>query len=43
MVMERKMSFKNVLNSNGIKIEPFGTPAKTSVQSLNDPFTLVHR
>ena len=39
--MKRKVSFKNMLNSNEAKIESCGTSAKYSVQSLNDPFTLV--
>ena len=39
--MKKKLLLKNMLNSNGLKVEPFGDPAKISVQSLNDLFTLV--
>ena len=33
-----KISFKNILNRSGPRMEPWRTPVVTSVQSLYEPF-----
>ena len=33
-----KMSFRNILNRTEFRMEPWGTPVITSVQSLKEPF-----